>query len=462
MRRSRTDRGATAVEFALVSIPLLTLLFGFVQYGFYFWAMQGGSDIARSAARLAAVGTPATCSAFRSDIRAQIDDLAGSGSTATIRRTYTQANPAEVSIGDTVKVVVEFNSVDLHFPFVPFIHDGRVRSEADARVDYVPSRTGDVLMIRVRTAAGAEREQAAVAVMTAILVVVLFSISALVVDLGNSWARARAVQKQVDVTAIGAGWKLPMTTANRNQILDTVAGYLNDPVNAVGGQGAITRDQLDNGVLDRRRGLVQERRPDRVQRQLHGDGSGGSARPRRVRVRQRPPRWRHLRGRGATHRDRAGALGAAAEVEDAAVLAAQRVRLRPYRGRHDPARRTVPVADLDQHLDADADPLRRTVPPRLLDRPLRVRGHLARLLRHHDDLRVLGLRCGQPVQEGHVARVRARREHLRRLRCRAPRQRGRPGLPGRVRGSVRRPVTGRCTRSRRRTTAVRCTPRRTW
>ena len=49
------EHGAVAVEFALVLPFLLVIVFGSIQYGFYFWADQGGSDAARKAARLAAV-----------------------------------------------------------------------------------------------------------------------------------------------------------------------------------------------------------------------------------------------------------------------------------------------------------------------------------------------------------------------------------------------------------------------
>lgn len=140
LRRGSSD-GAVAVEFALVMVPLTVLIFGLIQYGLYFWAMQGGSDIARTAARTAAANDAATftCAAFEADIRDQVDGLSGSGSTATITRTYVDEDtPANgVTVGDTVKVTVQFKSVDLHFPFVPFIHDGVVTSAGTARLENV-------------------------------------------------------------------------------------------------------------------------------------------------------------------------------------------------------------------------------------------------------------------------------------------------------------------------------------
>jgi len=137
---ARAERGASAVEFALIAMPILVLLFGMVQYGLYFWAMQGGSDIARSAARSASVGDPADCAAFREAIRGEVNDLTGSGATAQITRTYVRQKAGEVTIGDRVEVRVRFKSIDMHFPFIPFINDGMVTAEAESRVDYVPSQ----------------------------------------------------------------------------------------------------------------------------------------------------------------------------------------------------------------------------------------------------------------------------------------------------------------------------------
>jgi hypothetical protein len=80
-----------------------------------------------------------SCDAFRGDLQGQIDGLTGTGATATITRTYVDADsPANgITVGDTVKVSVRFKSVDLHFPFVPFIRNGIVASTGTARLDNV-------------------------------------------------------------------------------------------------------------------------------------------------------------------------------------------------------------------------------------------------------------------------------------------------------------------------------------
>lgn len=91
-------------------------------------------------------------------------------------------------------------------------------------------------------------ERGAIAIMVAVLATALFGCAALAVDLGNAWARKRAVQKQVDVSALAAGWMLPMTVANQSSIADKVAGYLNETNNQVVGQAGVTGSQLLNGV----------------------------------------------------------------------------------------------------------------------------------------------------------------------------------------------------------------------
>ncbi|MBB6626553.1 pilus assembly protein [Nocardioides sp. KIGAM211] len=89
-------------------------------------------------------------------------------------------------------------------------------------------------------------DRGATAIFVAILSVVLLSCAALSVDLGNAWARKRAVQKQADISALSAGYLLPQTAANKQLIADRVALFLGD--NAVTGQAAITGSQLINGI----------------------------------------------------------------------------------------------------------------------------------------------------------------------------------------------------------------------
>ncbi|QWC85649.1 pilus assembly protein [Nocardioidaceae bacterium] len=133
----RTDQtGAAAVEFALIVPLLLLLVLGMIQYGFYFWSLQGGASAAREAARRASVGQPTSCVAFANAVSANLDGLTSGD--ATISRTFSTVPPQP---GSNVVVRVAFDSHDLNIPVVPFIDGGRITQRASARVDYVPDST---------------------------------------------------------------------------------------------------------------------------------------------------------------------------------------------------------------------------------------------------------------------------------------------------------------------------------
>ncbi|HQR27165.1 MAG TPA: pilus assembly protein [Nocardioides sp.] len=124
------------MEFALIFVVFLTLLFGMLQYSFYFWSTQSAADAARAAARRGAVGQ--TCSELTA-LSQSTSRLVSSDFTVT-RRFYlpsdtTFTTPVAAATGNNVRIVVSYKSVDLHLPFVPFVHDARVRNTAVARVE---------------------------------------------------------------------------------------------------------------------------------------------------------------------------------------------------------------------------------------------------------------------------------------------------------------------------------------
>jgi Flp pilus assembly protein TadG len=141
--RSREQRGASAVEFALVVTPLLILFFGMVQYGMYFYSAQVGSHVANGAARQLSVGNCQGGGALQS----YVDNNLGAASTSSATITTTWKNvdgtsPAspqaqKVTIGGTVKVTISFQTLNMHFPFVPFLSDPKVERTVEARVEDV-------------------------------------------------------------------------------------------------------------------------------------------------------------------------------------------------------------------------------------------------------------------------------------------------------------------------------------
>lgn len=90
-------------------------------------------------------------------------------------------------------------------------------------------------------------ESGGVAVLFAIVALLLLSLAALAVDLGNAWARGRIVQKQADVAVLSVGHLLPKTSANLGSITQASADYLNR--NLAPGQEAVVPGALTNADL---------------------------------------------------------------------------------------------------------------------------------------------------------------------------------------------------------------------
>lgn len=106
-RRARdAERGAAAVEFALVSTLLIVLLFGIIAFGFALYRQQSALHAAREGARLAAVGVD-DCAAFQQEVS---DRGTGAGiDPAAVELSYSDGTPAA---GDAVTVEVPYE-VDL-------------------------------------------------------------------------------------------------------------------------------------------------------------------------------------------------------------------------------------------------------------------------------------------------------------------------------------------------------------
>ena len=65
---SRFERGAAAVEFALISLIFIPLIFGMMGFALVLWGSQAADHAAREGARLAAVGTT-DCTAWRQSVQ---------------------------------------------------------------------------------------------------------------------------------------------------------------------------------------------------------------------------------------------------------------------------------------------------------------------------------------------------------------------------------------------------------
>lgn len=136
-RVRRDDGGAAAVEFALVLVLFLTLVFGIIQYGMYFFQLQAASAGTREGARLAALGVN-NCTTLANSVQS-----AASG--VKISRVQIQFAPAGTSTpGQGAKAVVSFQPASFGFPFLPFISTSPPPTQTGvSRVESVGTVTSD-------------------------------------------------------------------------------------------------------------------------------------------------------------------------------------------------------------------------------------------------------------------------------------------------------------------------------
>lgn len=130
LSRRRDERGAAAVEFALVALVFFTLLFGIIQFGIWFWSWQQGAHAAREASRIAAVNP---CVAGNITTAAQ-DALDGApiDGVATVSVT----KPSPVKVGEDISVRIQFSAADMGF--FPFF-DPAIDKTATSRIENVPA-----------------------------------------------------------------------------------------------------------------------------------------------------------------------------------------------------------------------------------------------------------------------------------------------------------------------------------
>ncbi len=128
----RGERGASAIEFALLAPVVFLLLFGTLQYGYLYWSLETASAAAREGARLMAVNTQWTCA--QTWVRARAGDAAvGGAPTVTINRST--ATP--IPVRTLVTVTVQMPTLDLRL--FPMPNGGIVTESATARVENKPA-----------------------------------------------------------------------------------------------------------------------------------------------------------------------------------------------------------------------------------------------------------------------------------------------------------------------------------
>lgn len=137
--RNNDQRGAAVVEFSLIVVVMLSLMFGIVEIGRFVWTHQSLSAASREASRYgvatgvgaAGVAQYRDCGGMRAEARRRVPDLTLAD--ADIVVTYVTVSPATtvpcpasgilppsvvLKSGDRVKVSVQ-RRMDVNLPLVP-------------------------------------------------------------------------------------------------------------------------------------------------------------------------------------------------------------------------------------------------------------------------------------------------------------------------------------------------------
>jgi Flp pilus assembly protein TadG len=137
------DRGAAAVEFALIVLPMMYIICGIIQYGFYFYAMQTGTTALADGLRRVTVGDCQDAGQLKTFITNGLG-AARTGGTVFVTRDYYKADglgdTAPGSVGGKVVISVKFQTLNMHFPLIPTPDSGQVTRTISGRIeDTVPS-----------------------------------------------------------------------------------------------------------------------------------------------------------------------------------------------------------------------------------------------------------------------------------------------------------------------------------
>jgi Flp pilus assembly protein TadG len=144
LRRRMSQSGAAAVEFALVLVPFLVLVFGLMQYGLYFYGAQSGSHVANSAVRQLSVGNCQTAGTLQTYMNGQMGSGLGNPDLTPPTYGVTYKEPAgttvstplpQSAVGGTVTLKFKFSTPNLHFPFLPYLSDSTITRTVEARIE---------------------------------------------------------------------------------------------------------------------------------------------------------------------------------------------------------------------------------------------------------------------------------------------------------------------------------------
>ncbi|MDO5286009.1 MAG: TadE/TadG family type IV pilus assembly protein [Actinomycetia bacterium] len=117
--RTRRERGASAVEFALIVLPLLTMIFGALEFGLALQARTMAGNAAREGVRIASLG--GTDADVEQAAQNALSVVQGAKTLTTTCRTAagttcTLGDPANSGGVATVTVTIEYHGITGMFP----------------------------------------------------------------------------------------------------------------------------------------------------------------------------------------------------------------------------------------------------------------------------------------------------------------------------------------------------------
>lgn len=134
--RRRDEGGATAVEFALISIPLFAIVFGMIDYGWYFFASQTSGSAASNVARRMQVGdcwVAGEALALAQEHSATVRDLDRSIDGSA----YAPPSAADLTtaVVGTTQITVKVEATGKLIGFFPLPNDGEITSTVQAQLE---------------------------------------------------------------------------------------------------------------------------------------------------------------------------------------------------------------------------------------------------------------------------------------------------------------------------------------
>ena len=144
-RATRTERGAAAVEFALVMPILFLLVFGIIQYGLFFYSMQSGTSAVGEAVRRVSVGDCTNAAELKTFLKNRLGaaTTAAESSLAPVV-TYIKADGITTGyeVGGKVSIELTYPALNMGLPFIPLPDSGNVSRTYTARVEDTTSSAG--------------------------------------------------------------------------------------------------------------------------------------------------------------------------------------------------------------------------------------------------------------------------------------------------------------------------------